>query len=82
VAAKLLDAKVAVTGATAVVRSTMNYAADCKEPKGGCGVRVLWVLIKDAGRWQILARQAVYSFNNPTVLCCAQAAAAKAAAAK
>jgi hypothetical protein len=76
--AKLLDAKVQLTGAVAVVRTTMNYAADCAEPKGTCGVRVLWVLVKENGSWQVLARQAGWSFNNPTVLCCAQAAAVSA----
>jgi hypothetical protein len=77
-AAKLLDATVTVTGAVAVVRSTMDYAPDCTEPKGTCGVRVLWVMVKENGSWRVLARQAVASFNNPTILCCAQAAAAKA----
>ena len=77
-AAKLVDATVTVSGPVAIVRSTMDYAADCGEPKQPCGVRVLWVLAKERGTWQILARQAVSSFNNPTVLCCAKAAAATA----
>jgi hypothetical protein len=78
VSAKLVDADVKVTGQTAIIRSTMNYAADCSQPKTTCGVRVLWVMVKDKGSWQVLARQAVASFNNPTVLCCAHAAAEKA----
>ena len=34
-------------------------------------------MLKEQGTWEVLARQAVASFNNPTVLCCAQAAPAE-----